>query len=116
MGHNVINQDELLLICARIFQEDFDVQIPEDTGNMRYNAKFIRQVSENEIEIGIDGEIAPYMVYTNEPWISPKWKGAENPNEYWFDLAARSFADELARRLGANVRVIGGKEVSWEKT
>lgn len=110
----MINQDEMLNICARIFHEDFLGQTPIDTGNLRYNAKIFRAVSANEIEIGIDGGIAPYMVYTNEPWISPKWNGKKNPNEGWFDLAARSFADELAKRLGGTVEISEGEEKSWE--
>lgn len=110
----MINQDEMINICARIFHEDFLQQTPIDTGNLRHNAKMFRAVSANEIEIGIDGSIAPYMVYTNEPWISPRWKGKENPNEGWFDVAARSFADELAKRLGGTVEILEGEEKTWQ--
>lgn len=65
---------------------------PIDTGNLRYNAIRMEQTSENEIKIFVDESIAPYMVYTNEPWISPKWNGKKNPNEAWFDKAAFTVA------------------------
>ena len=33
--------------------------------------------------LGIGGEPAPYATYTNEPWISEKWNGKQNPNQGW---------------------------------
>lgn len=58
---------------------------PKDTGNLAYNAIKFRWFNNNEFHIWVDEGIAPYMVYTNEPWISPKWKGKKNPNEKWWD-------------------------------
>lgn len=37
----------------------------------------------NRIVVG--GGNVDYAVYTNSPWISPKWHGAQNPNEAWAD-------------------------------
>lgn len=69
------------------------------TGNMRFNATKIRAKMANVVEIKVDARIAPYVVYTNEPWISPRWKGAQNPNEKWFERAVDAFAKDLAARL-----------------
>lgn len=37
--------------------------------------------------IVIGGEPAPYAIYTNEPWISPRWGGKQNPNQAWIQRA-----------------------------
>jgi hypothetical protein len=66
---------------------------------MRFNATSIRRVSPTVIEIKVDAKIAPYVVYTNEPWISPKWKGAKNPNEKWFERVLGIYAQSLAHAL-----------------
>ncbi len=55
---------------------------PYDTGNLAINS--IRIVG-NAVYIG--GEIAEYAIYTNEPWLSDKWRGAKNPNEGWVQAA-----------------------------
>jgi hypothetical protein len=68
---------------------------PYDTGNLRYNAIKIIKHSNSKYEILIDGRIAPYAVYTNEKWISPKWNGRKNPNEKWIDMAAQFIAERI---------------------
>ena len=71
---------------------------PIDTGNLRHNA--IRaEVGEDYYKIYVDENIAPYMVFTNEPWLSPKWNGKKNHNEHWFDKVAESIALYVAKRL-----------------
>ena len=86
------------------------------TGNMRNNATKFRKVDENTVEIYVnagDGIVrkppeegeAPYAVYTNEPWISPFWKGLKTPNEKWLERATESVAKELAALLGGIVDV-----------
>lgn len=57
---------------------------PKDTGNLAYNSLKMKYVNPKECHIEVDQKIAPYMVYTNEVWISPKWKGRKNPNENWW--------------------------------
>jgi hypothetical protein len=65
------------------------------TGNLKYNAlKTIK--TEYGYKVYIDLDIAPYMPYTNEEWISPKWNGAKNPNEKWFENMVLVLAQELA--------------------
>ena len=60
---------------------------PRDTGNLADNGVRFRWIDEETFEIYVDESIAPYMPYTNEPWISPKWNGKKNPNEAWWQDA-----------------------------
>lgn len=79
---------------------------PIDTGNLRYNA--IRFKTEgNKFIIYIDESIAPYVFYTNEPWISPKWNGKKNPNQGWFDKAVEKIAQMVATMSKGNLEVEG---------
>ena len=77
--------------------------VPTDTGNMAYNALQYR-VDGDQFIVWIDcdkvGGIAPYAPYTNEPWLSPKWNGKQNPNEGWW----QRFVEEFTRRLALKLR------------
>lgn len=78
--------------------------VPRDKGNMAFDAlKF--KVSGNVIHIEVDDAIAPYVPYTNEPWISPKWNGKQNPNEGWWDRFAAEFARRLAEKLNGRLEL-----------
>ena len=46
---------------------------------------------------------APHTVFTNEKWISPRWRGRQNPNEAWIQDAHRLIAEFLARELGGKI-------------
>ena len=76
---------------------------PVDTGNLKYNAVRIEWVSEKECKIYVDESIAPYMPYTNEPWISPRWNGKKNPNEKWWQNACELAIGEIANYLGGEL-------------
>ena len=81
------------------------------TGNMRFNATKFEVVSDAHFRIVVDGDIAPYVPYTNEPWISPKWRGAQNPNEGWFPRSVIMYATALAMALGGTFELPdNGKE------
>lgn len=72
------------------------------TGNMAFNAlKYYR--AGNTIYVYIDDNIAPYVPYTNEPWISPQWNGKKNPNEGWFDRFAHKLAQNIANRVHGEI-------------
>lgn len=74
---------------ARIVETACIIYSPKDTGNLSMNA--IRSVFEDGMwQVVIGGEVAPYAPYTNEPWISPRWKGKENPNLHWVQDAIES--------------------------
>lgn len=57
---------------------------PFDTGNLQ-NSIFSELKFPN-IEIVSRGAIAPYNIYTDARWISPRWGGKRNPNQGWFSL------------------------------
>jgi hypothetical protein len=82
------------------FCEEFLTELkaiaPYDTGNLSKNAIRIEWISEDECNIYVDQDIAPYMVFTNEHWISPKWRGKQNPNEDWWNYGVMLIASELA--------------------
>ena len=80
-----------------------DEWVPRRTGNLAFNALQFA-VENNVIHIWVDDKaIAPYMPYTTEPWISPKWNGKQNPNEGWWDRFAAEFARRLAEKLNGRL-------------
>ena len=72
------------------------------TGNMKFNATKVEYLGKTS-RIFVDENIAPYVPYTNEPWVSPRWNGTQNPNENWFDDFTLAFAQQLARELGGTL-------------
>lgn len=51
---------------------------------------------------------APHTVYTEEKWVSPRWKGRANPNEGWIKEATELVYRLLKARLKGTGVVIGG--------
>lgn len=107
-------------MCQKLFAEFRDKFVPNpktryepyvnaygnkvkgSTGNLAFTASQIGFPSEDVCEIYIDEKIAPYMPYTNEPWVSPYWQGKKNPNQGWFDRAAATLANMAAIQLNGN--------------
>jgi hypothetical protein len=83
---------------------------PIDTGNLRYNAVRLTLVDMNTIKITVDENIAPYMVYTNEPWISPRWNGRQNPNEHWWNNVIEKSIVEFIEQYYGIKAVVGAKK------
>lgn len=77
--------------------------VPYDTGNMALNA-LRYEITDDMIDIHVNEDIAPYMPYTNEPWISDKWHGKKNPNEGWWQRFAEEFAKRLATKLKGDLK------------
>ena len=77
---------------------------PKDTGNLAYNAIQLERVDDETFKIYIDEAIAPYMPFTNEQWLSARWRGKKNPNEAWFNRAAEIIIHNIAADLGGEVR------------
>jgi hypothetical protein len=91
----------------RRFCNDFVKELrkiaPYDTGNLSKNA--IRFVFEGETaKIYVDMNIAPYMPYTNEPWVSPKWNGKKNPNEAWWNNAIPTILNKLLPKYNGDLK------------
>lgn len=76
---------------------------PIDTGNLRNNAVKYEALTPTHVVISIDQAIAPYMPYTNEPWLSPRWNGRKNPNEHWWqdtvELLVRHIAEQYRGKV-----------------
>lgn len=77
--------------------------IPRKTGNLAFNALRFK-IEGNTLVIYIDTDIAPYAPYTTEPWLSPKWNGAKNPNEGWWDRFCEEFVKRFNKRLGGKIK------------
>lgn len=60
---------------------------PYDTGNLVKHGIQMEMTAPNECRIYVDQNIAPYMPYTNEVWLSPYWRGKKNPNQGWWNAA-----------------------------
>lgn len=83
---------------------------PKDTWNLAVNALKLEE-TETGYVIYVDSAVAPYMVYTEEPWTSTRWNGKKNPNEGWFRRVADEVTVELAAALGGKIEVnYGGVE------
>lgn len=70
------------------------------TGNIAYAAFIDNVVKDDEILVYIDENIAPYVKYTNEPWVAACWGGKKNPNEGWWQRFVNEFMRRLADELG----------------
>ena len=92
--------DTVITNCATLLREI----APKDTGNLAYNAVLVRYEDSNTVKLYVNEVIAPYMPYTNEPWISPRWGGKKNPNEGWFDRAAEALAQRIATMCGGTLQ------------
>lgn len=85
---------DIVLDACRILKQVLQARAPYDTGKLAMDS--IRIV-ENKVIIG--GEIAPYAVFTNEPWTSGKWRGKKNPNEGWVQRAIEEALPLVRRTL-----------------
>lgn len=90
---------------------------PKDTGNLAFKAIKGEWSDENTYHIYVDENIAPYMVYTNEPWISSYWRGKQNPNEHWWNATIEELIRLISNDLQGKVEnEEREKEISEKKT
>lgn len=68
------------------------------TGNLAFDA-LRYEIKDGAIIVYVNKRIAPYVPYTNEPWLSAYWRGKKNPNEGWWQRFVDQFAKRLARKL-----------------
>ena len=91
-----------------IFVEEFRKSSPIRTGNLRFNAIRYVFVSPTREEVYIDLDIAPYMPYTNEPWIAPRGRKKQgppkNPNEGWFERGFDEAMQKANRIMKARIK------------
>ena len=78
--------DDILLY--KLLLEQIKYSCPYKSGNLKTTIKgTINPNGGFKIEVG--GQRAPYMPFTNEKWVSPKWNGKKNPNENWWGKAIK---------------------------
>lgn len=77
---------------------------PYDTGNLSRNAIKYEQVGYKKWKITVNQDIAPYMPYTNEKWLSPKWHGKQNPNEGWWNDIVIEAMNIIATNVGGVIK------------
>lgn len=80
----------------------FKSQAPMKSGALKGQIRVVK--TETGFDIISDIE---YMPYTTEKWVSPRWRGRENPNLRWWDEAY-----EIALRFLSSVY---GKEFKREQ-
>lgn len=84
------------------FQELLSLLAPKDTGNLAFNSIRVEWHGDNEAAIYVDENIAPYMPYTNETWVSDRWNGKQNPNEAWWQNAIAQIVEQLNIEFGGS--------------
>lgn len=77
---------------------------PKRTGNLAFNGVRLVFVSKKEALLYVDEAVAPYMPFTNEPWLSPYWNGKKNPNEGWFDRSAEAIAEMISSMAKGKIK------------
>lgn len=104
-----MTNEQFVKFCEEI-KKEIVALAPKDTGNLAYNAIKMKMNSSNECEIYISGNsiktnngylkygVAPYVPFTIEPWVSPKWNGRKNPNEGWFEKAIESAVNTVSKK------------------
>ena len=99
-----LTRERVFQLCAECVEDlRTRLHIPWDTGNLATNA-LRYHIEGSEFIIEVNEEIAPYMVYTNEPWISPVWNGKKNPNEGWWQRWVEDFMALLAEKLQGELK------------
>lgn len=96
--------DEQFVDYINTFTDLFRLTAPVKTGNLAFNSIKFVFTSPKRAVVYVDTKIAPYMPYTNEPWISPKWKGKKNPNEKWFEKGVEDALNMTNRVMKARIK------------
>nr|DAN97926.1 MAG TPA: hypothetical protein [Caudoviricetes sp.] len=99
----MISDEDFASVCELVYEELVN-SAPFDTGNLALNAITLNMPSSNKGAVYVNRQIAPYMPYTNEPWLSPWWRGAKNPNEAWWNTACENAIKNIADLLGGELK------------
>ncbi len=91
--------DQVCMDCVMILKR----LAPYDTGNLSINAIKYEWINDNTFKIYVDKSIAPYMPYTNEPWLAKRWNGKKNPNEAWWQKAVEFIADMICEEINGEL-------------
>jgi len=92
-------EQRMLEIKARILPvfKDFNVPVRDGAkgGGLKNSFQYVATSNGFELLTSMY-----YMPYTNEVWISPRWRGRDNPNYQWFERGHEYLAQYMARHLG----------------
>lgn len=91
-------KDRLEMAC-RYLQWQLKLKCPKDTGNLAKDFIRLEQVDKYTWQIVIGGELAPYAIFTNEPWVASRWNGKQNPNEGWVERTIKESLPTLRQML-----------------
>ena len=97
------NKEQLLNEIGTYIIDRLRNLAPKDTGNLAFNSITLVMTANNEITISVSLEQAPYMPYTNAPWLDDKWNGKKNPNEQWWNDAIVLILQELEQMTGGKL-------------
>ena len=99
--NNPFGQDEDISIIARLLKDMLVSGAPNikraSTGALRKSI----HVESDDVIIGAG--IVDNAPYTNYKWTSPRWKGAQNPNEGWMERLAIQALNIWAAQNGYKV-------------
>lgn len=98
-----MTKQEFERLCMRAVQKVRE-RAPRDTGNLATNGVNYVWEDEKTFVIYVDEDVAPYMPFTNEPWVSPKWNGKKNPNEAWWEDATKIVVELIQREYKGEVK------------
>ena len=81
-------------------------EAPIDTGWLSSSIQLVKVApSKWKIEVPyavvVDDRGNHYLPYTNEKWTSPKWGGAQNPNEGWWNAQCEKAINEIVNAIYA---------------
>lgn len=98
-----MTQERIWQACIEVVEELRQaVFIPWRTGYMATHGLRYR-IEGDVFHIYMDTTVVPYVPYTNEPWVSKKWHGKQNPNEGWWNVFSEIFANRLAQKLKGEI-------------
>jgi hypothetical protein len=86
------------------FVKNFKPLTPIDTGNLRNNSVKLIFTSPTRAAVYVDTKVAPYMPFTDLPWISSRWGGKKNPNEGWFERAVEQALNKTAKSMKGRIK------------
>lgn len=98
--------NKIINICTNTIESTRATDIPNpitryktSTGNMAFNGLRYDEKADG-ISWYMDETIVPYFRATNDPWISPKWHGKQNPNEGWWD----KYCERKVQQIRENIK------------
>ena len=80
-----------------------NANVPVRRGNLKASiSSYNRSLNHFSVVVG---QNIKYAVYVEEEWLSPRWKGRQNPNEKWLNKTVEKFASNIYQKVGGSLRV-----------